>query len=107
MFEGIIIKAPEGSEPVAIRQGWLMLRFVFRESDKTSEVQDNSTGEPSPIMGREFLVSEVEAFRIMDTQRPGMADYYRDHTIPELQGCNFVFAEDDIHFLPGTHESWG
>ncbi len=106
MQEGIIIKIPAGSEPLSIRRGWLLLRFVFEETADGFSV-DVITGQPLHEPGLAYLVPESEAYRIMDTQRPGMADFYRQHSNPQLTGWAFAFREDEIHFLEGTEEAWG
>lgn len=109
MVEAIVIKVPEGSEPVEIRRGWLLLRFILLKADMDGgPTRDSITGEPMPIRGREFTVEESEAFRIMDAQRPGMADYYRANQHPSLCGLDFSFVEDELHFL-GTEDNsaWG
>lgn len=104
MQEGVIIKIPAGSEPLEIRQGWLFLRFVF-EFLPDGDALDAITGTLLPFAP--YCVPEAEAYRIMDNQRPGMADFYRQNTNSQLQGLAFSFAEDEIHFLKGTEAAWG
>lgn len=107
MYEGIIIKVPDGFEPLAIRRQWVLLRFVFEQyPEGNSPSRDAITGAPLPPR-REFGVAEEEAFRIMDAQRPGMSAFYRKHTLPDLKGWDFTFGEDEIHFLDGTESAWG
>lgn len=97
MQEGVIVKIPIGSEPLAIRQQWLYLRFVFDECDDGECSKDALTGAPLPMVGREYLVDVSEAFRIMENQRPGMAEFYRTNTKPELMDWPWSFREDEIH----------
>lgn len=83
-----------------------MLRFVFEEcTPDDGPCYDTVTGNPIPFAP--YSVDCCEAYRIMDAQRLGMSSWYKKNSHKDLVNCEFVFYEDEIHFLEGTQHAWG